>query len=365
MSADPRARTPAQSAVLVKERARALGFSVVGIASATGRIEPDHRRYLAALDAGLNGSIGYLATNVEVRAQLDAESILAGARSVIVVGARYDRPDEGDDPPIARTIARYARGRDYHNHLRKKLRSLARFCKTLGEPGESVEARATSDTAPVLEKAWAARAGVGFFAKNGLIIAPGEGSYLLLGEVVTTLVLEADAPIEERCGQCTLCLDACPTQAFVRPFVLDAGKCISTMTIEHRGPIPAELRVATSEHLFGCDVCQEVCPHNAKRRPAPPLGDRYEPHARWSHTTLAALARLGMPDGPDFEAIAAGSPVRRAGAEGLARNACLALSRAPDDEGRAALREVAELHPSSVVRDAARWALDRIANAAV
>lgn len=348
-----------EAAVLVKARAHELGFSTVGVAAADAPIELDFQRYRAALDEGLHGPIDYLARNVEVRRRLDEGSILAGAKSVVVVGARYDRPDEPDDPPLARKIARYARGRDYHNHLRKKLRRLADFVRRLGD---DVEARPLSDTAPVLEKAWAARAGVGFVGKNGLVIVPGEGSYLLLGEVVTTLDIAFDEPITERCGQCTLCLEACPTEAIVRPFVLDAGKCVSTMTIELQGSVPLSLREATSEHLFGCDGCQEICPHNARRRPAPPLGPRFAPHPRWSELTLQSLARLGMDGGPDFEAIASGSPLRRAGAEGLARNACLCLSREPPSDSRGVLSDVAAHHPSAVVREAAAWSLDRLEN---
>jgi epoxyqueuosine reductase len=192
------------------------------------------------------------------------------------------------------------------------------------------------------------------------VIAPGEGSFLLLGEVVTTLDLAPDAPMEERCGQCTACIDACPTQAIVRPFVLDAGKCVATTTIELRGPVPEPLREATGEHLFGCDVCQDVCPHNQKRRPRPPLGDRYQPHARWSHVTMEDLARIGMVGAIEFDVVTEGSPVKRAGAEGLARNACLVLGRERRTSAREVLRDVAEKHPSEVVRDAARWALERL-----
>ena len=355
---EPGRQTPQTLALLVKARADELGFSAVGIASAAGPLEPEFSRYRDALAEGLHGPIAYLADNVAARRQLDDDSILAGARSVIVVAVRYDRPDDERVAPLARGIARYARGRDYHNHLRKKLRTLARFVRTLAP---SVEARPMSDTAPVLEKAWAARAGVGFLGKNGVVITPGEGSFTLLGEVVTTLALAPDIAMDERCGRCTLCIDACPTGALVRPFVLDAGKCVATTTIELRGPVPEPLRLATSEHLFGCDICQDVCPYNAKRRALPPLADRYLPHERWSTLTLDELARIGMDDGPDFEAIVESSPLRRSGPEGLARNACLALGREGRKESAPLLRDIGERHPSEVVRDAARWALSRIA----
>ncbi len=361
MTVEGTSSTPDEAALLVKARARELGFSAVGIARADHPLERDHARYREALEGGLLDVVDYLANNVETRRRLDTADILAGARSVVVVAARYDRREDEVDAEVevaargvTRRIARYARGRDYHNHLRKKLRSLARFVRGLGQ---DVDARPMSDTAPVLERAWAAQAGVGFVGKNGMIITPGEGSYTLLGEVVTTLALTADVPMEERCGTCTLCLDACPTDAFVRPFVLDARRCISALTIELRGEVPIALRAAVGAQLFGCDVCQDVCPYNAKRRSLPPLADRYSAHERWGNITLEELARVGLPDGPDFAALTEGSPLRRAGAEGLSRNACLALGRERRRESRAVLEEIEARHPSEVVRRAASWAL--------
>jgi epoxyqueuosine reductase len=351
--------TPLERALLVKARARELGFDLVGIADASRPLDVDHARYERALHAGLHGPIAYLEKNRAVRRSVDTPDILAGARSIVVVGARYDRDDDDDDPPIAQRIARYARGRDYHNHLRKKLRKLAAFVTALVEGSR---ARPMTDTAPVLERAWASRAGIGFVGKNGMVIAPGVGSEFLIGEVVTDVELEPDAPIEERCGSCTRCLDACPTKAFAAPFILDAGKCVSALTIELRGAVPDALRSATSEHLFGCDVCQDVCPFNAKSRPRGPLGDRYQAHARWSEVTVDELARVGMPGGRSFESVAGASPVHRATSDGLARNACQLLAVTGTRESVATLESVAVDHPSEVVRDAAAWALERLKN---
>jgi epoxyqueuosine reductase len=343
----------AENAARIKARARELGFVACGIARADVPLDEEFVRYEEALARGLHGPLDYLGENVAVRRRVDTPHIVDGAKSIIVVGARYDRPDEHLDPPLAQRIARYARGQDYHGFLRKRVRRLAEFVRRLAD---NVDARPMSDTAPVLEKAWAARAGVGFVGKNGLVIAPGLGSYLLLGEVVTTLELAPDEPVEERCGRCTLCLDACPTNAFVAPFVLDAGSCISTATIEQRGAIPVKLRLAASEVLFGCDICQDVCPHNAKARGEAPLASRHRPHERWSQLSLEDLAQIGMDGGPSFEELSRGTPLQRAGAEGLARNACLALAHVVGSESL--LEQIAARHPSEVVRDAAAWALE-------
>jgi epoxyqueuosine reductase len=355
------APSPEQARALVLAKAEALGFATAGVARADEPLEPEHDRYLAALEAGLHGPLGYLAENVEARRRLDHGDVLVGARSVIVATVRYEHPAEPTGEPrptLAAGIARYARGRDYHNRIRKALRQLAAYVRTLGE---GVEARPMIDTAPVLERAWAARAGVGFLGKHGLIITPGQGSWTLIGEVVTTLAITPDAKVAERCGQCTACLDACPTGALVRPFVLDAGRCISTWTIEVPTLAPEPLRAPVAEHLFGCDVCQEVCPHNARPRPPGRFASTFAPHPRWETLRLVDLARLGLADGPRWEEIAEGTPVHRAGPEGLARNACLALATAREDEPEAdeVLRRVAEQHPSEVVREAASWALAR------
>src|SRR5580692_4007718 len=263
----------------IRAFARALAFDLVGFARADLRLEQDVARYEAFVASGMHGEMGWLADHGSVRARLDGDGILPGARSVICVARRYQRPPEreAEDGEAARSIARYARGRDYHKFMRKRLRRLATFVRSLGAPDgphpARVEARPMLDDAPVLERAWAARAGLGFVGKNGMLIAPGVGSMVLLGEVVTTLELEADAPLidrTERCGTCTRCLDACPTQAFVAPFVLDARRCISYLTIEHRSVIAPELREAVGGHLFGCDDCQTVCPFNAAAKARAP-----------------------------------------------------------------------------------------------
>ena len=339
----------------VRDRARELGFDAVGIADATAPLAEDHERYRAFLSEGMNGEMRYLAEHQGVRRRLDTADILEGARSVVCLARRYQRgqAEEAADPPFAKGIARYARGHDYHNGLRKKLRQLARFLRTLGG-----QARPLCDDVPVLERAWAARAGLGFVGKNGMLIVPGEGSFVLLGEVVTTLELTVDAPMTERCGSCTLCLDACPTQAFVRPFVLDARSCVAYLTIELRGPIPEGLRPGVGEHLFGCDDCQTVCPFNRSSRPRDEARTQpYRPLERWAAAQLTQLLAPELREPARFAALTEGSPLHRATPDGLARNAAIVLGNRRDKAALPALRLAAVDHPSAGVREAAAWAI--------
>lgn len=334
----------------VRERARALGFDVVGVASAVGAIEPDFGRYEAFLDSGKHGKMGYLADAREARRRLDTDAILEGAKSIVCVAERYAgvEPDANDEG-IVRHIARYARGGDYHNHLRRRVRKLAAFLRTL-EPG--TRARPMTDDAPVLERAWAARAGLGFIGKNGLLIVPGLGSFVLIGEVVTTLSLSADTPMGDRCGSCTLCLDSCPTEAFERPFVLDPRRCISYLTIELRGAMPIELRPGVGEHLFGCDACQDVCPYNRARQED--VSARYFPLERWHELSLEDLVFL---EEERFRALTTGSPLRRATQHGLSRNAVAILAARRDPRHRALLDRASREHPDEEVREHAAWGL--------
>ena len=338
---------------VVRDKALELGFDVVGVARADEPLGVEHDRYRDFLAQKRHGSMEYLAENVEARRRLDTDAILPGAKSVICVGRRYGRSAaaEAGDPALARGIARYARGQDYHVFLRKRLRQLAAFVRRLG-PG--IEARPLVDTAPVLERAWASRAGLGFVGKHGLLITPGQGSYQLLGEVVTTLSLRADAPIAERCGSCTRCLDACPTSAFVAPFVLDPRRCIAYLTIEQRDAPPEELREAIGEHLFGCDDCQDVCPFNRAAAPPAEKTAPFAPHPRWSEIGLDDLARL---DEAGWTEAALGTPIHRAGRVGMARNVVVVaanrLRRDPEDATARRAIDVARGHDDAMVRDLA------------
>jgi epoxyqueuosine reductase len=345
----------------VKTEAHRLGFDVVGIARADVSLDRDIERYESFIAEKRHGEMSWLARNVQVRARLDGDSMLRGAKSVVCVARRYQRAanQEAGDPETARTIARYARGRDYHGFLRRRVRLLAKFLRALGTGESPVRARPLCDDAPILERAWAARAGLGFVGKNGMLIVPGVGSMVLLGEVVTTLRLETDSPMAERCGACNRCIDACPTGAFVSPFVLDARRCISYLTIEHPGSVPVELREATGTHLFGCDDCQTVCPFNAGSGARAPLDDQqpFAPLERWSRVRLEEL--LVMDEGA-WRVLSEGSPLKRAGRSGLARNAAIVLGNRRDRGALQALREAAVAHDDETVRDAAAWGCEQL-----
>lgn len=341
--------------------ARRLGFDAVGIARADLPLTDDFARYESFVDAGMHGGMGWLASAREARRRLDGDEILLGAKSVICLARRYGRSaeDEAKDPELARAIARYARGRDYHNGVRKKLRTLAKLVRTLGTADKPAEARPMCDDAPVLERAWASRAGLGFVGKNGLLIVPGVGSLVLLGEVVTTLELEPDPPIPERCGSCTRCLDVCPTQAFARPFVLDPRRCVAYLTIEHRDAIDEPLREGVGPRLFGCDDCQTICPFNAGSRAKPTVAvdARFEADPRWASASLHDLVAL---DDAAFGTLAQGSPVRRATRIGLARNAALVMGNRGDRNDLEVLARARDGHDSAIVREAAAWAIAKI-----
>ena len=317
---------PADITRRVREAAALYGFDAVGVARADEPLTDDFAHYEAFVGAGMHGEMGYLADNSEARRRLDTPLMLEGARSVVCLARKYRREDEEADSPLAQSVARYARGRDYHNHVRRKLRQLAGFIRRMGSDAAPVRARPLCDDAPILERAWAAKSGLGFVGKNGMIIVPGQGSFVLLGEVITTLPMVYDAPINERCGSCTRCLDACPTQAFAAPWVLDARKCVAYLTIEKRGPIPDELQVGVADHLFGCDDCQTVCPFNSGRNTRisqQEPGATFAAHTKWADISLADLPNLSD---AQLTELAASSPLSRARAEGLRRNALVVLA---------------------------------------
>ncbi len=327
----------------VRDRARELGFDRVTIGPAGPPARA--RAFEAWLAAGYAGSMDYLERGRAER--LEPERLLAGCRSVITVALSYARP--GRERGWA-GVARYARGRDYHEVMRPRLLALADFVREAA--GDGVACRAAVDTSAILERDVAARAGLGWVGKNTNLLASGLGSYFFIGMVLTTAALEPDAEQPDRCGTCTACLDACPTGAFPAPYVLDARRCIAYLTIEHRGDIAEELRAGVGEWLFGCDVCQEVCPWNRKVPPAreaapAPAGPLGEPEE------LLAL------DADAFRARFRHTPLWRARRAGLLRNAAIVLGNRGDARSAPALARALD-DPEEPVRHAAAWALARL-----
>ena len=342
-------------------RAMAEGFALAGVCEALPTPRADAVRSWFA--AGKHGSMEWLADELEVR--LDPRRLLAGARSVLCLADRYagygrDRI-AGDWPPRGR-IARYARGEDYHVVVRKRLRRLAAALRR-DFPGE--EFRICCDLLPLLERDVAERAGLGRIGKHTLLIEHGGGSYLLLGEIVTTMDAAPSVPrsgVGDPCGTCVRCIEACPTGA-IEPYRVDASKCLSYTTIEHREAIDERFWTPTGDWLFGCDICQEVCPHNqpTRRRRRLPTNPAYEPRL----ATLDLLAILGWSEA-DRLAATMRSAVRRAQLAMLKRNAivCLAnaVTRRPDTAIVERLGEIAASEDEDpLVRETARRAVERLA----
>jgi epoxyqueuosine reductase len=296
----------------IKAKALELGFDACGVAPAADLPElPFFREWL---DRGFAGDMSYLARSAARRA--DVRHVLPSARTVIVAAANYntDRPcsTESRDPGRAH-IARYAWGDDYHDVLLQRMESLLAWMRATSD--EPFEARPYVDTGPIQERVYARHAGIGWIGKNSCVISPTLGSWTLLAEIVCSLPLDVDEPAFDQCGTCTLCLDACPTQALVAPGVLDATRCVSYLTIELRGAIPEPLQRAIGTHVYGCDVCQEVCPWNAV---APVSTDSaWQPRPVWDG---AAVADLSAMTDEELGNALHGSAMRRARVSGMRRN---------------------------------------------
>jgi len=338
-----------------KALALALGFDLVGVAPATPL--PDAGRLRDWLARGYAGEMSYLERRVEER--IDPGLVLEGARSVIALGFVYD-PGACPIPlPGTVRISRYAGGEDYHEVLVDRVRALEAGLAVLA--GRPLRTRGYVDTGPVQERSIAARAGLGWIGKNACLIHPQLGSYVFLAAVLTDLDLSPDTPEPDHCGSCTACLEACPTDAFPEPGVLDATRCIAYTTIEARGPIPEALRIAHGSLVFGCDICQEVCPWNLRERrslPPDPLGLRARVAARgaWRQPTLAWL--LGL-DEEAWRQATRHTALRRARYRGLLRNALVAAGNSGDRD----LIPILERHARGVdtlLAEHAQWALDRL-----
>ncbi len=337
-------------ASFVKRAAREAGFHKAGVARA-GPLDPAPLDRVLAL--GAEADMAWLrATRAE---RLDPSRLLPGARSVLALALGYGAGAEPPAPPGTARVARYARGRDYHLVMKRKLAAL---CARLRERDPDVRLLASADVAPVMEKAWAERAGLGWVGKNGCLITTDLGSWVLLATVLLDRELEPDAPHPERCGSCTLCLAACPTGAIPEPGLVDARRCLSFHTIERRGPIPADVAERSGGWGFGCDDCQTACPWNdAPRACADP---ELLPRPGQSALDVAEMLRLTP------EAYARrfhGTALARARYDGLLRNALLAAGTSGDARHLEGVRAHAASELPGV-REAARWALARLERAA-
>lgn len=327
------------SAAELRKRANELGFPAVGFA----RADPlDPGPLDAWLAAGHHADMDWMAGERR-DLLLDVRKLLPGARTVMSLGVPFATRGEG-------MVARYARGRDYHSTLRDRLRKLR---KGVQAAFPELPTYASVDSNPVMEKAWAERAGLGFIGKHGLLIHPRWGSQVLLGALILGDEVDAyDAPVARQCGSCTLCLEACPTKAIPSPGVVDARRCLSYQTIENPGTVPEELRPAFKFTIFGCDLCQTCCPWNRKQPPEDP-GFAPRPLASLTTRDFAALT----PE--QYQALIPGSALARAGFHGLRKNAALALGAQRDLEARPILERLAgDEEPS--VREAAAWALRQL-----
>ncbi len=335
--------------------ARALGFDRAGIA----RLEPTRESAFFAdwIARGHHGEMAWLARNVEKR--VDPRTLFEGARSALVVALVYDSGDASEPQPGHGRVAKYAGGADYHDVMLERLRAVGDALEPLA--GCAVQWRAYVDTGPVLERVLAARAGLGWIGKNTCLIDTELGSYLFLGVVITDLDLEPAVPDTDHCGSCRACLDACPTDAFPEPYVLDATRCLAYTTIELRGAIPESLRAPQRDLVFGCDICQDVCPWNRRtRRAIPPdtggLRALLAPSPAWIAPTLAWLLTL---DEDAWRVATRGSALRRTKFRGLVRNALVAAGNAGD----ASLVPLIERHAmggDDMLAEHARWALAQL-----
>ncbi len=342
-------------ATRIKTRALELGFDVAGIAR-TGPA-PGAESFRAWLAGGFHADMAWLAREPDRRC--DPSRVVPGAKSIVVAGLSYfvaDPPAEIWDDPLRGRVARYAWGRDYHDELLPRLRELADWIES--ETGRPVANRAYVDTGPVLERAWAERAGLGFIGKHSLAIHPDWGSYLFLGELILDLALEPDPPGNDRlgtCGSCRRCQDACPTHAFPAPYVLDSRLCISYLTIEHRGAIPNALRPLMKNWIYGCDECQDACPWVKQfSKPGRTRFLNYDPE--WAAPRLLDLLAL---DDAGFRDRFRASPIPRTKRRGLLRNVCIALGNSGRPDAMPALERAAR-DPEPLIASHAAWALSRL-----
>ena len=331
----------------IKKRAHLLGFDGVGIAPASANPGDYLQIWLARQ---YQGEMSYLKRNSEKR--IDSTKVLDGVRSIISLSLNYFHPHELPyQQPQFGVISRYASGDDYHDVLQERLGRLLDYIVQLAP---EVEAKIYADTGPVMDKHWAVRSGIGWLGKHTNVLSQGSGSWFFLGEILLSLELEYDAPGEDCCGSCTLCIEACPTNAIVEPYVLDGRRCISYLTIELREDIPEEFRGPMGNLIFGCDICQDVCPWNGEVPHS--TVQEFEPRECNQAPDLRKLARL-TPE--EFRKQYRGSPIKRAKWRGFIRNVAVAMGNSGDPEMVPELEYLLDSEDSMICRHAV-WALKKI-----
>jgi len=342
---------------IIRAKARELGFDAVGFTAATA--DPGDRERLSAyLGDGRHGDMAWMDSADGRRS--DPQALMADARTIIVLGVNYNPGAPVTLPPKDRgAISIYAKGRDYHNVLKKKIKQLGRWLADEHECGIKVFV----DTAPVMEKPLAARAGIGWQGKHTNLVSRDFGSWLFLAEIFTSLDLAPDSPPEtqktDHCGSCDRCMRACPTDALTVAYEIDPRRCISYLSIEYKGDIAPDLMAAMGNHIYGCDDCLAVCPWNKYQRPA--ILDAFLPRAELIMPRLADLLTL---DDAEFRALFSGSPIKRTGRDRFVRNVLIAIGNSGDQRLRRHAQGMTN-DPSPLVAAAASWAAERLEKAEV
>ncbi len=342
---------------VIKEQAKQLGFSLVGVTSCDTLPHADV--FETWLELGRHGEMTYLGTSRSRECRAHPQMLLPGCRSVLVLGMRYPTPpplksNPSNDLGLRGKIASYAWGEDYHDILPQKLRKLVEFIET--QVGHPVPNHWYTDTGPILERELAQRAGLGWIGKNTCLINPGAGSYFLLAEILLGIELEPDPPfIADRCGTCSRCISACPTGCILPDSTLDARRCIAYLTIELKGSLPVELRPQLDGWVFGCDVCQQVCPWN--HFAGAEVDSTYNDPRKFKDSALLEQMRLPV---TDFNQMYRRSPIRRTKRRGYLRNIAVALGNLGSVEAVTPLAQALLEDPEPLVRSHAAWALGQI-----
>ncbi len=334
----------------IRAKARSLGADLVGIAPALlPEASGGPQAYREWIENGMHATMAYMARDPQGRDSITRW--FPAAKSVVLLGFSYagQPPLSGPDEPSGTgRVARYAVSKDYHDTLKHKLKELLAWIREQSAP---ISGKFFVDSSPVLERLYARYAGLGWVGKNTLLIHPKLGSFFFLTGLALDRELEADEPLPDHCGKCNRCVESCPTDAFPQARVLDASRCIAYLTIEHRGPIPEGLREGTGDWIFGCDICQDVCPWNRFSRPNPLFSPQIP--QRLELESVAALSDT------QFDERFAQTPVERAGRRGLVRNALLAMGNSGDPAHRPQLEKFAEDH-DPMLAEQARWSLARL-----